>query len=102
MIRRPPSSTLFPTRRSSDLTVPVRAAQVDVGIGALVIAVALEVEAREGAEVQHAAAQPAEIRERPPRRRRLQVLQHVVTDRSEEHTSDSSHSQISYAVFCLK
>src|SRR5688572_31445289 len=23
-------------------------------------------------------------------------------DRSEEHTSDSSHSQISYAVFCLK
>src|SRR2546427_7776806 len=25
-----------------------------------------------------------------------------VLDRSEEHTSDSSHSQISYAVFCLK
>src|SRR2546430_5608065 len=24
------------------------------------------------------------------------------TGRSEEHTSDSSHSQISYAVFCLK
>src|SRR2546427_9161550 len=24
------------------------------------------------------------------------------TARSEEHTSDSSHSQISYAVFCLK
>src|SRR2546430_11876415 len=24
------------------------------------------------------------------------------TDRSEEHTSESSHSQISYAVFCLK
>src|SRR2546430_4075676 len=24
------------------------------------------------------------------------------SDRSEEHTSDSSHSQISYAVFCLK
>src|SRR5688572_31638905 len=23
-------------------------------------------------------------------------------DRSEEHTSESSHSQISYAVFCLK
>src|SRR2546430_17676211 len=23
-------------------------------------------------------------------------------ERSEEHTSDSSHSQISYAVFCLK
>jgi hypothetical protein len=40
----------------------------------------LEVEAREGAEVQHAAAQPAEIGERTPRRRRIQVLQHVVTD----------------------
>src|SRR2546427_7130133 len=26
----------------------------------------------------------------------------VVAGRSEEHTSNSSHSQISYAVFCLK
>src|SRR5256885_7797048 len=80
MIRRPPRSTLFP------YTTLFRS---------LVIAVALEVQAREGAEVQHAAAQPAEIRERPSRRRRLQVLQHVVTDhqvkgrwRSEEHTSE--------------
>src|SRR5438874_6285027 len=27
---------------------------------------------------------------------------HVPADRSEEHTSDSSHVEISYAVFCLK
>src|SRR2546430_10349904 len=27
---------------------------------------------------------------------------HWADARSEEHTSDSSHSQISYAVFCLK
>src|SRR2546430_10292568 len=29
-------------------------------------------------------------------------LVEIVYDRSEEHTSNSSHSQISYAVFCLK
>src|SRR2546430_3731863 len=29
-------------------------------------------------------------------------LLHVQADRSEEHTLNSSHSQISYAVFCLK
>src|SRR2546427_1973755 len=31
---------------------------------------------------------------------RLMLAGHI--DRSEEHTSNSSHSQISYAVFCLK
>src|SRR2546430_5964414 len=31
------------------------------------------------------------------------VVEHrPARDRSEEHTSNSSHSQISYAVFCLK
>src|SRR2546430_10742162 len=29
-------------------------------------------------------------------------LLHHIQDRSEEHTSELSHSQISYAVFCLK
>ena len=29
-------------------------------------------------------------------------LQHVTVGRSEEHTSELSHDQISYAVFCLK
>src|SRR5438067_5208962 len=95
MIRRPPRSTLFP------YTTLFRS--------------------REGAEVQHAAAQPAEIRQRPPRRRRLQVLQHVVTDHQvkgrrcavgldapalptdrKSTRLNSSHVSISYAVFCLK
>src|SRR2546427_6957797 len=37
--------------------------------------------------------------------KRQQSAQHMLVTqqaRSEEHTSDSSHSQISYAVFCLK
>src|SRR2546430_10099084 len=33
---------------------------------------------------------------------RLNLSKQVADERSEEHTSDSSHSQISYAVFCLK
>src|SRR2546429_7310872 len=33
MIRRPPRSTLFPTRRSSDLHLLHGAAQVEVGVG---------------------------------------------------------------------
>src|SRR3989440_6908550 len=36
----------------------------------------------------------------PLRERRERVLD--VASRSEEHTSNSSHDQISYAVFCLK
>src|SRR2546430_12246768 len=32
----------------------------------------------------------------------LQTVNDERPERSEEHTSDSSHSQISYAVFCLK
>src|SRR5688572_13299915 len=31
-----------------------------------------------------------------------QVIPQLKSIRSEEHTSESSHSQISYAVFCLK
>src|SRR5688572_32063831 len=30
------------------------------------------------------------------------VAARLIQDRSEEHTSELSHSQISYAVFCLK
>src|SRR2546430_12915912 len=67
MIRRPPRSTLFPTRRSSDL------------------------------RSSHAARLRCDPRRRhprsaPPRSRR---------DRKSTRLN-SSHSQISYAVFCLK
>src|SRR5438874_11260944 len=41
---------------------------------------------------------------RPPRRSLLPLLLVLreLEQRSEEHTSDSSHVEISYAVFCLK
>src|SRR5206468_12485157 len=72
MLRPPPRSTLFPTRRSSDLArrprpLPLRADRRRPGEGS----------AHQG------------------RRREADR-------RSEEHTSESSHDQISYAVFCLK
>src|SRR6266540_4640260 len=70
MIRRPPRSTLFPTRRSSDL--PSVAESVP------------------GFNVSNWTGLFA-----PAKTSRAVV-------RSEEHTSDSSHITISYAVFCLK
>src|SRR5881296_4777600 len=76
MIRRPPRSTrcciLFPTRRSSDLTRPVRMTNT---------------ESLESPSVMNTVFL-GYVRTRP---------------RSEEHTSElQSHSNISYAVFCLK
>src|SRR3712207_6999709 len=85
MIRRPPRSTLFP------YTTLFRSAEVvaghvgDVGLGV-----------------------------RRPGTHRVRVGPRVLLDRggcpaggvalprSEEHTADSSHANISYAVFCLK
>src|SRR2546430_7209499 len=82
MIRRPPRSTLFPTRRSSDLTFApsdLRPATCDLRLmrplGALTSLLCL-------------AALPA-------------LLALYRTDRKSTRLN-SSHSQISYAVFCLK
>src|SRR5688572_30959744 len=87
MIRRPPRSTLFPTRRSSDL-------------GAL----ALELDVRHGEE-QRAARDGREVAKRGLDRHSIERRD----AREASHGSDrkstrlnSSHSQISYAVFCLK
>src|SRR5438874_7410542 len=41
-------------------------------------------------------------RERNPARRKRCRAVRSASPRSEEHTSDSSHVEISYAVFCLK
>src|SRR2546429_4508521 len=84
MIRRPPRSTLFPYttlfRSPGDVEVTVR------DLSAVY------------AHVQRAVADP-------DGRVRLEGditgVRRVAT-RSEEHTSDSSHGYISYAVFCLK
>src|SRR3712207_8640267 len=83
MIRRPPRSTLFPYTtlfRSNDPVqfLLIRAHQFrDVSTADNVIA------------VPHPAERPGQ-----------DPL--AVSSRSEEHTSDSSHANISYAVFCLK
>src|SRR2546430_10143636 len=77
MIRRPPRSTLFPTRRSSDLRQ-----HPDRVLG------------RHGGD--DAPAEYAELVER------LQVgLDAGAADRKRTRL-DSSHSQNSYSVFCLK
>src|SRR2546430_9138823 len=74
MIRRPPRSTLFPTRRSSDLICPS--------------------EATKAATMRLFGVEAA----------RCRVIPHgVETELDRKSTRlNSSHSQISYAVFCLK
>src|SRR2546427_5311249 len=81
MIRRPPRSTLFP------YTTLFRS--VVGGHGPRVVALLDE------ADGFH------ELRPIPPRPRR-QGGAATGEKRSEEHTSELRHSQISYAVFCLK
>src|SRR5688572_31381022 len=91
MIRRPPRPTLFPTRRSSDLSA---GAEVDNRLDA------------DGA----AAGAPEERRPVTRQRRRPSAAQQrrvrLIGDslgRDRKSTRlNSSHSQISYAVFCLK
>src|SRR5438445_9270010 len=75
MIRRPPRSTLFPTRRSSDLSV-----------GA-----SLSRERRPGGH-----GDPADAQDHCHRR----FVQHGEDRKSTR--LNSSHANISYAVFCLK
>src|SRR3712207_8913480 len=89
MIRRPPRSTLFP------YTTLFRSRQ---GRGSSGDARLL---------VRAAAAAPAERQEGHRGRGDLQEApaaaeRQARAARSEEHTSDSSHANISYAVFCLK
>src|SRR5438034_8791702 len=79
MIRRPPRSTLFPTRRSSDLD-PDGVRPADSGRGARGDLVLLGRDAPRG------------------RRHRLEL-----GDQDRKSTRlNSSHTVISYAVFCLK
>src|SRR2546422_3032457 len=74
MIRRPPRSTLFPyTTLFRSVRLPRQIRDVD---GVVFLKIVPDV--HDAVAVRH------------PRRR------------SEEHTSDSSHGYISYAVFCLK
>src|SRR5438477_8166603 len=78
MIRRPPRSTLFPTRRSSDLVQRVRVR------GAVVTRGGIGDACRSG--YRRRVGQAAGGRDRDRKSTRL----------------NSSHMSISYAVFCLK
>src|SRR5438034_5640938 len=81
MLRRPPRSTLFPTRRSSDLRLHARPRDRE--------AVALQPERRHEVEVVF---EPVVV-----------VARGLEDDLDRKSTRlNSSHTVISYAVFCLK
>src|SRR3712207_8297422 len=93
MIRRPPRSTLFP------YTTLFRSADVGVAIGA-----GTDV-AVEAGDVVLVRSDPRDVPRiinlsRATYRKMVQNLWWAT--RSEEHTSEPSHANISYAVFCLK
>src|SRR2546427_6587952 len=78
MIRRPPRSTLFPTRRSSDLRQ----------------APFIRVEQKHEPAPAHHRPSPVDLSDRG-------LPENRPGDRKSTRLN-SSHSQISYAVFCLK
>src|SRR2546430_8749988 len=94
MIRRPPRSTLFPYTtlfRSRALHVWAVADLLQVRLGG-----------EDARSVVHAPKQRLALREVPVQNRvRVQALAIQAADRKSTRLN-SSHSQISYAVFCLK
>src|SRR5688572_31622772 len=99
MMRRPPRSTLFPTRRSSDLGgVGSRRHDVDVHL----------IGQRLTMGVADANGQCAHLRWFPASSIRDTDMDESGEGASYKHKDrkstrlNSSHSQISYAVFCLK
>src|SRR5258707_2863493 len=90
MIRRPPRSTLFPYTtlfRSRDL----KAAARTLGLERHVLPASTE------RQIDEAFATFSQLRASA-----LVIHQRRLLQRSEEHTSELSHANISYAVFCLK
>src|SRR5689334_24652249 len=85
MLRPPPRSTLFP------YTTLFRSGEVVVVDDEDHASAAGPVERAAGGPPERRRDGHAHLRSARPRQRR-----------SEEHTSESSHSSISYAVFCLK
>src|SRR5256885_11595132 len=89
MIRRPPRSTLFP------YTTLFRSCDVDIQLAQLLnIGKILRRDLRDGNVVDVDILLADEVEQ--------QIERAFVNARSEEHTSESSHLVISYAVFCLK
>src|SRR2546430_7622992 len=97
MIRRPPRSTLFPyttlfRSSSNSSTLALHSNGLPLPGNARI---------RVSVRCQGGPNQTAEMGQfRLPKS--LAVELGRLHSRSEEHTSESSHSQISYAVFCLK
>src|SRR3712207_7901116 len=102
MIRRPPRSTLFPyttlfrSRRAAGVLDRLAEA---LHVLALVLSDLLR-------EPPHLAAQAGDLLQRALVERRLEVLERerVVEDAEDRKSTrlNSSHANISYAVFCLK
>src|SRR5690606_41487488 len=83
---RPPRALPpFPTRRSSDLELDRARDQIPVGPAG-----------------QHDEGGAGRGRVSPDGAQQAQTVQVGHVERSEEHTLNSSHVKISYAVFCLK
>src|SRR5258707_11925319 len=98
MMRRPPRSTLFPYTAlfRSARAVFAQGAQFDADPPALVLALDVnQVVARASVLAVGRRRSRGDADHKYGRARN-----HLI--RSEEHTSESSHANISYAVFCLK
>src|SRR2546427_8543458 len=91
MIRPPPRSTLFP------YTTLFRSSATEAAVDAVTRTLAKELAARHSRECD----QPRDGRDGRPAYRRLRRERVSETDRKSTRLN-SSHSQISYAVFCLK
>src|SRR2546430_12343874 len=90
MIRRPPRSTLFPTRRSSDL-------HLEGPSGAKAVRRPDHLSAAGARRPGVFGGQPHECAELGP-----DSAQYIPHQDRKSTRLNSSHSQISYAVFCLK
>src|SRR2546430_12163247 len=101
MIRRPPRSTLFPyTTLFRSPRSPERGQYAFVQ--ALIREVAYNTLARRDRKTRHLAA-ARYFESLATDELAAGLAQHyLAAQRSEEHTSELRHSQISYAVFCLK
>src|SRR5438874_8882406 len=87
MTPRPPSSTLFPSRRSSDLRLVLHVAR----------AIGLEAATREPASAEEVMGRLG-----LGDRRALVPIEWILRRDRKSTRLNSSHVEISYAVFCLK
>src|SRR5438067_4108814 len=99
MIRRPPSSPLFPTRRSSDLLGVAYKKNVDDPRESPALEI-LEILKRRGAFLSYNDPYIPVIP--PMRHHKIRLESETLTEDRKSTRLNSSHVSISYAVFCLK